>query len=648
MNMKFVTVLSLVFTVGMSWSHSVPPELFESGSAVLFQGDSITDGMHGGDMNHVYGHGYACEIASRYQAYRPEGRVQFGNRGKSGDTSSNLVERWSTDAFPYVIRENGYEGALGLKKGQFVTPDWVSILVGINDYFYWIRNLPQKVSCEDYEKNLRKLVADAKTANPKVKIVLCEPFRIPTDASPEFCRRQDVVAKLAAEFDCAFVPFQKLFSEDLLKLNANPRYWFWDFFHPTPAGHMKMADFWIDSVDRRVRRTVRNTALEPRAKLEDDSYDWYARHERIVKEQAKIDPEIVFIGDSITHGWEANDNLRGDAADCFKKWFGKYRTLNMGFGWDRIQNVLWRLSHGEMDGTKPRVVVIHIGTNNTAPGCKRPFPANTSDEIAEGIVEVCRRVREKAPRAKIVLMDVFPRGGKDQRWRKDVAAVNAALGPKVEALADGNLVRVNLWDKYVGPDGEIPKELMFDTLHPTVKGYDIWGEALRPFVDSAVEITAYRALSEVKDGTRVWDAALRRAMSEHTVVVFPKGDYQFAETILVGSNCRLEADADATIGHAPAFDGLLVRNVPGAKNVRISGGTWYDHPRDKLKYGDYRNTVGDNSQMFRFLWCEGVVFRDLVGGRVPGTNDTVKRYSRGGCVMVDPSVRRLHVRLPVG
>ncbi len=467
---------------------AIPPAVFEPGSVMLFQGDSITDGIHRGDMNHAYGHGYACEIASRYQAYRPKDRLEFANRGVSGNTSSNLVERWARDAFPYEISENGYEGALGRKKGEKVIPDCVSILVGINDYFHFIRKDTTGVSVEDYEANLRKLIADAKMANPKVRIVLCEPFRIPTDASPEFCRRQDVTAKLAAELDCAFVPFQKLFAENLLKENPNPRYWFWDFFHPTPAGHMRMADLWIESVDRRVRRMVRNTAVEPRAKLEDDSYDWYARHERIVKDQAKIDPEIVFIGDSITHGWEANDNLRGDAAACFRKWFGKYRTLNMGFGWDRVQNVLWRLSHGELDGTKPRVVVIHIGTNNAAPGCKRPFPANTADEIAEGIVEVCRRVREKTPSAKIVLMDVFPRGGKDQHWRKEVAAVNAALGPKVDALADGNLVRISLWDEYVGSDGEIPKELMFDTLHPTAKGYDVWGAALQSIIEGEGDV----------------------------------------------------------------------------------------------------------------------------------------------------------------
>lgn len=459
------------------------PEFCPRGSVVLFQGDSLTHGSRHNDMNHVYGHGYMCEIASRYQALRPELKLEFANRGVSGDTSADLLARWSKDAFPYTVAETGYDVAFGRKKGEKVVPDTVSILIGINDYANHLKNTPRAVSREAYEANLRKMIESARSANPAVRIVLCEPFRLPLDPRPEFCRRQDVVARLAAEYGCAFVPFQKLFAEDLVKRVSDPGYWFWDFYHATPAGHYAMADLWIDAVSRHYASTRRNRALEPRAKIEQDSYDWYARHERIVKIQRETDPQIVFIGDSITHGWEADDSLRGNVKARFDKWFGRYRPLNMGFGWDRIQNVLWRLSHGEMDGIDPKAVVILIGTNNTAPGVAEKFPADTADEIAEGIVETCRRVREKAPRAKIVLMDLFPRDTKDSASRKAVIAVNAALPARLAALDDPALVRLSLWDRFVGPDGEIPRDLMFDALHPTAKGYDIWGEALVRMLD---------------------------------------------------------------------------------------------------------------------------------------------------------------------
>jgi len=142
-------------------------------------------------------------------------------------------------------------------------------------------------------------------------------------------------------------------------------------------------------------------------------------------------------------------------------------------------------------------------------------------------------------------------------------------------------------------------------------------QAAQDALTNSVALTDYAELAKTKDGVRVWDAALRQAMSEHAVVTFPKGDYPFAGTILLASNHRLEASPDATIGHAPTFDGILVRNVPGATNICLSGGTWYDHARDKVKYGNYRSTVGDNSQMFRFLNCQQLTFRDLAVSNAP-------------------------------
>ena len=544
-----------------------PPAIFAPGSTILFQGDSITDGLHKGDMNHVYGHSFVWKIAASYQALRPELNLQFANRGVSGNTSSNLVQRWSTDAFPYAIAENGYEGALGFGKGTKMMPDYVSILIGVNDYFHYINKDKRGVSGPDYAQNLRTLVEKAKEANPAVRIVLCEPFRIPNDASPEFCRRQAAVADLASEFDLAFVPFQKLFSEDLLKVNPNPKYWFWDFFHPTPAGHFRMADFWIETVSRSFARQVRNTALEPRGQLEKDSYDWYERHQRIVSEQAKVDPEIVFIGDSITHGWDCDDKLRGDVRSCFAKWFGKYRTLNMGFGWDRIQNVLWRLSHGELDGTKPRVVVINIGTNNLMPGQRTKLPVNTPEEIADGIAEVCRRVREKAPHAKIVLMDVFPRDSKDTPRRVGVRAINAALASRVERLADANLVRLDLWNRYVGPDGSIPKSLMFDALHPTVKGYDIWGEALRPIVEAEVTRTVGWTFEVASDVPVVRHGAEK--LRDFLERKCPPGCYEGARRVVIAV--------------APERNPLTSRITVTDDEVRVTGAT----PRETLQ-GCYR------------------------------------------------------------
>ena len=153
----------------------------------------------------------------------------------------------------------------------------------------------------------------------------------------------------------------------------------------------------------------KNSALIPVTKLETDSYDWFARHDEVLKEEQTADPQIVLIGDSITHFWAGNPKskiARGPLA--WENAFGGRRVLNLGFGWDRTQNVLWRLDHGEFDGIHPNFVVINIGTNNLVgtDSCRKNTPA----EIAEAIEAICIRVRSKSPDSKIILMGVFPRG----------------------------------------------------------------------------------------------------------------------------------------------------------------------------------------------------------------------------------------------
>jgi len=144
-----------------------------------------------------------------------------------------------------------------------------------------------------------------------------------------------------------------------------------------------------------------NTAVVPVSKLEEDGYNWWARHAEALRIKDSINPEIVLIGNSITHFWggypalkDANGQPRkSNGPQSWTGLFGPYRVLNLGFGWDRTQNALWRLDNGELDGLHPRVVVIDIGTNNTSQTDHARM--NTAPEIVEGIKAVCGRVRSK-------------------------------------------------------------------------------------------------------------------------------------------------------------------------------------------------------------------------------------------------------------
>jgi lysophospholipase L1-like esterase len=151
-------------------------------------------------------------------------------------------------------------------------------------------------------------------------------------------------------------------------------------------------------------------------------------------------------------------------------------VLNAGFGWDRTQNVLWRIGHGELDGVNPKLIVIHIGTNNLAgTGHAR---ANTPAEIAEGIQAVVLQAKAKCPAAKVLLMAVFPRGEKPENPdRARIDAINALL-PAIAKTCGATLI--DLKERFLEKGGTISKETMPDFLHPAEKGYAIWADALKP------------------------------------------------------------------------------------------------------------------------------------------------------------------------
>ena len=220
-----------------------------------------------------------------------------------------------------------------------------------------------------------------------------------------------------------------------------------------------------------------NSACLPLGKLEQDFYDWDARHAAVLAAKDRIKPDIVLIGDSITHLWggEPAEAKGNKGAQAWQSLFGERKVLNMGFGWDRTQNVLWRIGHGELDGLAPKLIVIHIGTNNL--GQTQNARANTPAEIAEGIQAVALQAKAKCPGAKLVLMAVMPRGEKpDNAPQLALDAVNALL-PEVAKTTGATLI--DLKAQLRGADGILSKEMMPDLLHSGEKGYAIWAEALR-------------------------------------------------------------------------------------------------------------------------------------------------------------------------
>ena len=192
-----------------------------------------------------------------------------------------------------------------------------------------------------------------------------------------------------------------------------------------------------------------------------------SRHNDFMRQikAAHGDFDLVLIGDSITDGWPKK------GADSYAR-FAPWKPLDLGVSGETTEEVLWRLLNGELDTIHPKVIMIMIGTNNIGHyGDEKP------EWVAAGIKKIIETVRAKQPQAKILLLAIFPRAATSKdalRLKND--QVNAML----PALADGkNVFFMDIGPKFLDPQGNLPKEIMPDLLHPNDQGYRIWIDAVR-------------------------------------------------------------------------------------------------------------------------------------------------------------------------
>jgi beta-glucosidase len=218
-----------------------------------------------------------------------------------------------------------------------------------------------------------------------------------------------------------------------------------------------------------------NDALVPvvdDAPTKANSYNWMDRHNALVARAKQGDVDLLFVGDSITHIWggDVQNANAGRANDLWNQYYGDRKAFNIGCGWDRTQHVLWRLQNGEIDGLKPKVAVVMIGTNNIG--------SNTPDQIADGVAAIVHTIHDKSKRTKILLLAIFPRDAKPDAFnRTQVALVNGKLAGMTK---DRYVTYLNLTPEFLQPDGMISPDIMPDYLHPSHKGYEIWAKAMEP------------------------------------------------------------------------------------------------------------------------------------------------------------------------
>lgn len=191
----------------------------------------------------------------------------------------------------------------------------------------------------------------------------------------------------------------------------------------------------------------------------DGGYADYARQHRtqcqLVLERQ---PELVFIGDSITARWPQ---------EMLDEHFGEYRPVNLGIGGDWIQNVLWRVENGVLDQVEINTIVLLIGTNNIV----NRF---TVEEIVAGTKSLLAVIQRVSPESRILLLGILPRAG---AANDKVFQIN----PLLAEMADNQRVfYLDVGPAIVEADGSILPEVMPDGLHVAMPGYIRWMDAMKP------------------------------------------------------------------------------------------------------------------------------------------------------------------------
>lgn len=244
-----------------------------------------------------------------------------------------------------------------------------------------------------------------------------------------------------------------------------------DGTHPNDIGMMKYAEAY-EQIIRKIFNETKgpiSTTNPIRQRRDFATYDFIQRHNAVLKTVQEVKPNIVLIGNSITHFWgglpESGIN-RGKAS--WEKYLQPLNAANLGFGWDRIENVLWRVHHGELDKYTPKKIIINIGTNNLSIG-------DSDDQIIAGLKHLIEAIATRQPQSGIYLSGIYPRRGMEERI--------AILNKKIHLLAKSiNHSFINPGTELLKADGKIDEQLFSDGLHPNEKGYEKLGFSLSTYL----------------------------------------------------------------------------------------------------------------------------------------------------------------------
>lgn len=358
---------------------------------------------------------------------------------------------------------------LGFSGNGRLEPAITNLLSEINAKLFVLDCLPNLtpgyVLNEELKKRVIESISQLQRISPAIPILLTEHDGY-TDGELNISRKkayQDVNTVLKNVFDSLIsTGTRNIYLLSKTEINQDIESMV-DGTHPNDIGMMHYAEAYEKIIKKIFNEREGNisTTIPVTQRRDAATYDWETRHNEVLKYNKIHSPELVLIGNSITNFWGGEPrSINKHGLDSWEKYFGKRNTINMGFGWDRIENVLWRINHGELDSIAPKNIVLMIGTNN--------LQLNNDDEIVEGLKFLINIILAKQPKTKILFMGILPRRAMEERVE--------GLNKKISKLKFNNQVKYADAGKYfLNTDKKINELLFADGLHPNEEGYEKLG-----------------------------------------------------------------------------------------------------------------------------------------------------------------------------
>lgn len=320
---------------------------------------------------------------------------------------------------------------------------------------------------EEINARIRAAVKSLQEKHPAVPILLVEhscglaAVDMDTAIFRKYKASSDLIAEVYTAMKQEGVLNLYLLTDEAIGFDAESTV---DGTHPNDIGMMQYAEAY-EKIIRSIFHEEKGdmvTTQPIRQRRDHATYDFMTRHEAVLETVRRDPPHVVLIGNSITHFWGGQpESGINRGIESWNRIWQPMQTVNLGFGWDRIENVLWRVHHGELDGYQAEKIILNIGTNNLS--------VNHSDSlILGGLQHLMNAIRVRQPKAKIYLSGIYPRRKMEER----ILQLNRAMA----RLADGSeIIYADPGKVLLGTDGKINETLFSDGLHPNAAGYLLLG-----------------------------------------------------------------------------------------------------------------------------------------------------------------------------